>query len=151
MVVAEPSNKSAALLRIEAALPVCSQRVRVEVDQLQAELRDALQSIVVLEEHVWGGVGERYCESVFLIWRFRQIWRVLGNSVGDKGEIAWHFSPNSVAKWNSGVRHFRQIRSQKQTCRYCVSPNGQLQIMRRAGPRWRVACYCYLLQPDQRL
>jgi hypothetical protein len=39
-----------------------------------------------------------FLAQCFFSWRFRQIWRFLCNSVGDKGKIAWQFSPNSVAK-----------------------------------------------------
>jgi hypothetical protein len=75
---------------------------------------------------VWSGltlVTQGLEASVFFSWRIRQIWRILGNSVGELGKIAWQFSPSSVAKWNSGVPGFRQTCSQKKLGRCCNSPN----------------------------
>jgi hypothetical protein len=57
----------------------------------------AVLAVKQLEKHLdtW---KPQLTASVFFSWRIRQIWRILGNSVGELGKIAWQFSPNSVAK-----------------------------------------------------
>ena len=64
---------------------------------------------------------------VFFSWRIRQIWRIWGNSAGYRKKFRPVFRQILEPDGIQGYPNHRQVCSQKNNGRYCVSPNCHCQ------------------------